>query len=435
MQIMALSKVVKGLCAATLLAPLSGAAFANGKDPLPRADPASVGLSAERLARIVPVFKAEIEKGRIPGVVVAVARRGKLAYFEAIGAIDPATKAPMTTETLFSLASMTKPMVSVGIMMLHEEGKLFLNDPVGMYLPQLKDMKVADVKTDANGKETVGTKTAKRQPTIQDLLRHTSGLTYGGRGNTPVHKLWPAGSGVAVTQFTGPELLDKIGSLPLLHEPGTAWDYSLSTDVLGLVIEAISGKPLSAFLAERIWQPLGMTDTSFAVPDDKKGRYARAFPNDPQSGKPQSVLHASGKPIKFDCGGACAVATAGDYIRFSQMLLNGGVLDGKRILGKKTVDYMTSNHLGPEIANNVALTDGSRQGYGFGLGFAVRLTPGIAGVSGTEGDYNWGGAYGTFFWNDPKEQLTVVFMSAGPGPIRTYYRKLINTLVLQALVE
>ena len=432
---MTLSSSLKGVCVAVLLAPLATGALANGKDPLPRVDPATVGLSVERLARIAPVFKAEVDKGRIPGVVVAIARRGKLAYFESVGAIDPATKAPMTTDALFSLASMTKPMVSVGIMMLHEEGKLFLNDPVGMYLPQLKDMKVADVTTDANGKVTIGTKTAKRQPTIQDLLRHTSGITYGGRGTTPVHKLWPAGSGVAVTQFTGPEFLEKIGSLPLLHEPGTVWDYSLSVDVLGLVIEAIEKKPLSAFLAERIWQPLGMTDTSFAVPDDKKARYARAFPNDPLSGKPQSILHASGKPIKFDCGGACAVGTAGDYIRFAQMLLNGGVLDGKRILGSKTVAYMTSNHLGPEIANNVALTDQSRQGYAFGLGFAVRLTPGIAGVSGTEGDYNWGGAYGTFFWNDPKEQLTAVFMSAGPGPIRTYYRKLVNTLVLQALVE
>jgi CubicO group peptidase (beta-lactamase class C family) len=213
------------------------------------------------------------------------------------------------------------------------------------------------------------------------------------------------------------------------------WDYSLSTDVLGLVIEAISGQSLSVFLSERIWQPLGMADTSFALADAKKARYARAFANDPLSGKPQTVLHAGTKPIKFDCGGACALGTAGDYIRFSQMLLNGGVLDGKRILGKKTVAYMTSNHLGPEIANNVALTDASREGYGFGLGFAVRLTPGVAGVSGSEGDYNWGGAYGTFFWNDPKEELTVVFMSQGPGPIRTYYRKFVNALVLQAIVE
>ncbi|MEO8652159.1 MAG: serine hydrolase domain-containing protein [Hyphomicrobiaceae bacterium] len=432
---MTLSKPMKGLCAAALMTPLATAAYANGKDPLPRADPASVGVSAERLARIAPAFKAEIEKGRIPGVVLAIARHGKLVYYEAMGTLDPATKAPMNTDALFSIASMTKPMVSVGIMMLAEEGKIFLNDPVGKYLPQLKDMKVADVTTDASGKETVGTKTAKRQPTIQDLLRHTSGVTYGGRGTTAVHKLWPRSSSAAAMQFTGAEFLDTIGKLPLLHEPGTVWDYSLSVDILGLVIESVSGKPLSAFLSERLWQPLGMTDTGFAVPDDKKGRYAHAFPNDPLSGKPQSILHASGKPLKFECGGGCGVSTASDYIRFSQMLLNGGVLDGKRILGKKTVAYMTSNHLGPEIANNVALTDQSRQGYGFGLGFAVRLTPGIAGVSGSEGDYNWGGAYGTFFWNDPKEDLTVVFMSQGPGPIRTYYRKFVNALVLQALVE
>ncbi len=432
---MTISMPMKGVCTAVLMAPLATAALANGDAPLPRVDPASVGLSAERLARIAPAFQAEIDKGRIPGVVVAIARRGKLAYFESLGVVDPATKAPMPKNAVFSLASMTKPMVSVAIMMLLEEGKLFLNDPVGMYLPQLKDMKVAEVKTEPDGKVTIGTRAAKRQPTIQDLLRHTSGLTYGARGNTPVHKLWPAGSGVAVLNYTGTELLDKIATLPLLHDPGTAWDYSLSTDVLGLVVEAITGGPLSAFLSERIWKPLGMEDTSFVVGETQKARYARAFPNDPTTGKPQSVLHAGTKPIKFECGGACAVGTAADYIRFSQMLLNGGVLDGKRILGKKTVEYMTSNHLGPEIANNVSLTDPSREGYGFGLGFAVRLTPGIAGVSGTEGDYNWGGAYGTFFWNDPKEQLTAVFMSAGPGPIRTYYRKFVNTLVLQALVD
>lgn len=432
---MSRSKSMTGLCAAVLMVPLAMEADANGKDPLPRVDPASVGLSPERLARIAPAFKSEIEKGRIPGVVLAVARRGKLAYFEAIGAIDPATKAPMTTDALFSIASMTKPMVSVGIMILAEEGKIFLNDPVGKYLPQLKDMKVALVRKDADGKESVESVPAKRQPSIQDLLRHTSGVTYGGRGTTAVHKLWPRGSAVAATQFTGSEFLETIGKLPLLHEPGTVWDYSLSVDILGMVIEAVSGQPLSAFLAERLWQPLGMVDTSFAVPDDKKVRYARAFPNDPLSGKPQSVLHAGAKPIKFECGGGCGVSTAGDYIRFSQMLLNGGVLDGKRILGKKTVAYMTSNHLGPGIENNVAKTDPSRDGYGFGLGFAVRLTPGIAGVSGSEGDYNWGGAYGTFFWNDPREELTVVFMSQGPGPIRTYYRKFVNALVLQAIVE
>lgn len=430
------SIAMKGLCAAALMMPLAAAAHANGKDPLPRVDPASVGLSPERLQRIGAALKSEIEKGRLPGAVVAIARRGKLAYFESFGALDPATKAPMPHDAIFSIASMTKPIVSVGIMMLHEEGKLALADPVGKYLPQMANMQVADVKTDASGAVTVGSKPAKRQPSVQDLLRHTSGITYGARGNTPVHKLWPGGSASAATTYTGAEFLEKIGTLPLLYDPGTVWDYSLSIDVLGLIIEAVSGQPLAAFLSERIFQPLGMVDTAFAVPDNKKVRYAGAFENDPVTGKPQSVLHArTGKPLKFDCGGGCLASTASDYIRFSQMLLNGGELEGKRLLGKHTVAYMTANHLGPEIKNNVAGLDASRLGYGFGLGFAVRSEDGISGISGSKGDYNWGGAYGTYFWNDPKEQLTVVYMAHTPGPIRTEYRRLMHALALQAIVE
>jgi CubicO group peptidase (beta-lactamase class C family) len=427
---------MKGLCAAALLMPLSIDAHANGKDPLPRVDPATVGISAERLARIGTALKSEIEKGRLPGAVVAVARRGKLVFYESFGALDPATKAPMPHDAIFSIASMTKPIVSVGIMMLHEEGKLSIADPIGKHLPQLANMQVADVKTDASRIVTVGSKPAKRQPTLQDLLRHTSGITYGARGNTPVHKLWPGGSASAATTYTSAEFLDKIGKLPLLHEPGTVWDYSLSIDVLGMIIEAVSGQPLAMFLSERVFTPLGMVDTSFAIPDSKKARYAGAFPNDPVSGKPQSVLHArDGKPLKFDCGGGCLASTASDYIRCSQMLLSGGVLEGKRLLGKHTVAYMTSNHLGPEIQNNVAGLDASRLGYGFGLGFAVRGQDGISGVVGSEGDYNWGGAYGTYFWNDPKEQLTVVYMAHTPGPIRTEYRRLMHALALQSIVE
>jgi CubicO group peptidase (beta-lactamase class C family) len=433
---MSLSMPMKGLCAAVVLAPLATAALANGKDPLPRVDPASVGLSAERLARIGTALKSEIEKGRLPGAVVAIARRGKLAYFESFGAFDPATKAPMPHDAIFSIASMTKPIVSVGIMMLHEEGKLSIADPVGKYIPQMASMQVADIKTDASGAVTVGTKPAKRQPTVQDLLRHTSGLTAGGRGSTAVHKLWPAGSASAAVRMTSAEFLDTIGKLPLLQEPGTHWDYSLSTDVLGLIIEAVSGQPLMTFLAERIFNPLGMDDTSFTIPDNKKTRHAGAFANDPTTGKPQSVLHArEGKPLKFDCGGGCLASTASDYIRFSQMLLNGGILDGKRLLGKHTVAYMTSNHLGPEIQSGPAALDASRLGYGFGLGFAVRGQDGISGVAGSQGDYNWGGAYGTYFWNDPKEQMTVVYMAHTPGPIRTEYRRLMHALALQAIVE
>lgn len=430
---------IKALKYAAVAMAVTAALFcgeALAKDPLPRAVPAAVGLSADRLDRIGVVFRDEIARKRIPGVVIAIARHGKLAYLEAFGERDPATKAPMTTDTLFSIASMTKPMVSVGIMMLYEEGRLFLSDPVGRHLPQLASMQVAgEVKKDADGKETVATRPAKRQPTIQDLMRHTSGLTYGGRGTTAAHKLWLRASTATARNFTGEEFLTHIATLPLLHDPGTVWDYSLSTDVLGLVVEKVSGKPLGVFLRERLWNPLNMTDTGFAIPEEKKARYARAFSNDPLSGKPQSVMHAADTPLKFDCGGACGVSTTGDYIRFTQMLLDGGALEGARVLGRKTVDYMTSDHLGPEIVNNIAATDVSRLGYGFGLGFAVRRHAGISGVSGSAGDYNWGGAFGTYFWNDPKERLTVVFMSQGPGPIRQYYRQLINTLVLQAIID
>lgn len=430
------SMSLKALCTAALMMPLATGVLANGKDPLPRADAQSVGLSPERLARIGAALKSEIEKGRLPGAVVAIARRGKLAYYESFGALDPATKAPMPIDAIFSIASMTKPIVSVGIMMLHEEGKLSIADPIGKYLPAMANMQVADVKTDAAGIVTVESKPAKRQPTVQDLLRHTSGITYGARGNTPVHKLWPPSSSGAATTYTGAEFIEKIGKLPLLYEPGTAWDYSLSIDVLGLIIEAVSGQPLATFLAERIFNPLAMVDTSFSIPENKRPRYAGLFANDPTTGKPQSVLHGrADKPLKFDCGGGCLASTAADYIRFSQMLLNGGVLEGKRLLGKHTVAYMTANHLGPEIKNNVAGLDASRLGYGFGLGFAVRGEDGISGIAGSQGDYNWGGAYGTYFWNDPKEQLTVVYMAHTPGPIRTEYRRLMHALALQAIVE
>ena len=394
--------------------------------------PEKVGLSSERLQRLSSALKAEVEKGRLPGAVLAVARKGQLAYFEAVGYRDAATEAAMPRDTIFSLASMTKPMVSVAIMMLHDEGKLFLSDPVVKFIPQLANMPVAVL--DAESGQATETMPAKRQPTIQDLLRHTSGFTYGARGTTEVHKKWPPGSAVASTLYTGPEFLDTLGKLPLLYQPGTIWDYSLSTDVLGLIVEAISGKSLGAFLEERLWKPLGMTDTSFAIPEAKKGRYALAFPNDPLTNKPQSVLHASGKPIKFECGGACAVSTTMDYLRFAQMLVNGGTLDGKRILSRKTIEMMTADQLSPEVrARTTSALLG--EGESFGLGFAVRTRTGLNAAAGTAGDYTWGGAYGTYFWVDPKEEMAVVFMSAAPGEIRLYYRRLIRNLVLQSIVD
>jgi CubicO group peptidase (beta-lactamase class C family) len=232
--------------------------------------------------------------------------------------------------------------------------------------------------------------------------------------------------------MTGPEFMDKIAKLPLLYQPATTWDYSLSTDALGMVIEKVTGKTLGEALQERVWSKVGMPDTTFAVPADKKGRIAQALPNDPLTGKPQNIRLLREAP-KFECGGGCAFATASDYIRFGQMLLNGGVLDGKRVLSPKTVEHMTSDHLGQHIRNNVAGTEPHREGYGFGLGVAVRTHRGIAATNGSIGDYTWNGANGTSFWADPKEQLVVVTMTVGPGEIRKYYREQMAALVYGAM--
>jgi CubicO group peptidase (beta-lactamase class C family) len=413
-----------------ILGLLSAMTPAFAADPLPRAAPETVGFSAERLNRIGAVLRADVEQGKLPGMVVAVARRGKLVYFEAIGFRDKAAGVPMTTDTIFSIASMTKPMTGVGALMLYEQSRLLLNDPVGKYLPPLGKMPVAAM-GDAGLSGQVATVPATRPMTIQDLMRHTSGLTYGGRGSTAVHKMYPASSSTAAG-MTGAELTAKLGSLPLLYQPGTVWDYGLSIDVLGLVIESLAEQTLGGFLQERLFKPLGMTDTGFVVPADKTARYAKALPNDPTTGAPQTMRDST-KPDKLECGGGCAVSTAGDYVRFAQMLLNKGRLDDVHILGRKTVELMTANHLGAEIKNEVAKTAAGLEGYGFGLTVAVRTQPGVAQISGSVGDFSWGGAYGTNFWVDPKEELVVVQMAHTPGEIRRHYRWLVNALVYQAM--
>ncbi len=418
--------------AVSALALLSCTMPAIAADPLLRAAPGDVGLSAQALARIGEVLRADVDKGRIPGAVVAIARRGKLAYFEAFGFRDKAAGVAMTTDTIFSIASMTKPMTSVGALMLFEEGRLVLGDPIGKYLPPLADRQVAVLPE--GGATEIKTVAATRQPTVQDLMRHTSGLVYGGRGTTAVHKLYPASSATSGSSMTGHEFIAKLGTLPLLHQPGMVWDYSLSVDVLGQVIESLNEQTLGQYLQEQLFKPLGMADTGFLIPAEKVSRYAKALPVDPDTGQPQTVLDST-KPLKFECGGGCASSTAGDYLRFAQMLLNKGALDGQRILGRKTVELMTSDHLAPEVQNNIAAVDASRVGYGFGLGVAVRKGPGVSPLEGSTGDYSWGGAYGTNFWVDPKEELVVVFMAHAPGPIRVHYRQALSALVGQAIAD
>jgi CubicO group peptidase (beta-lactamase class C family) len=408
-------------------------AVAGTADPLPRARPEDVGMSSAALARIGATLNADIEHGRIPGAVIAVARKGKLVYFEAFGWRDKAAGTKMTTDTIFNIASMTKPMTAVGALMLYEKGELLIDDPVAKYLPQFRDMRVA--RLDASGAAIIDTIPAQKPITIQDLMRHTSGLIYGGRGTTAVHKLYPAGSAAAAETLSGGDFLDKLGAAPLLWQPGTVWDYGFGLDVLGLLIERVREETLGSYLAAQLWQPLGMVDTGFVIPPEKAARYAKALPTDPDTGKPQTLAPAATQPTKFECGGGCAVSTVSDYLRFALMLMNHGALGDTRILGRKTVDYMLSDQLGSEIKNLIGNADPTRADYGFGLGLAVRRTPGIVRLMGSVGDFSWPGASGTNWWADPKEELAVVFMAHSPGPIRWHYRQEINALVYAAIAD
>jgi CubicO group peptidase (beta-lactamase class C family) len=409
----------------------TGAAFAE--DPLPRARPEEVGLSSERLARIGETLKADIETGRIPGAVIAIARHGRLVVFDAYGWRDKAAGIPMTTDTIFNIASMTKPMTTVGALMLYERGKMLIDEPLAKYFPKFSTMRVAA--RDAAGEPTAETVPANRPITIQDLMRHTSGLIYGGRGNTLVHKLYPAGSSDAAREYDGPAFTDKLATLPLLHQPATVWDYGFGLDVLGLTIETITKQSLGQYLQANLFAPLGMTDTGFSISADKAARYARPLPNDPDTGKPQARTPELTQPLKFECGGGCAASTASDYLRFAMMLLSGGRSGEARLLGPRTVAYMLSDQLGSNIKNLVGNADPTRADYGFGLGLAVRTTPGVVRMMGSVGQFSWPGASGTDWWVDPKEELAVVYMSAAPGPIRWHYRQKINALVYQAIIE
>jgi CubicO group peptidase (beta-lactamase class C family) len=402
----------------------------SGKNALPLPSSPGQGFSQEGLKRIDAFFADQIATNQMPGAVLAVSKNGKLSIFKSYGYLDKESQKPMTTDAIFNLASMTKVMATVGALTIYEEGKLPLNAPISDWLPQFKNMKVGQV--DADGKLT--TVPAKNPITIQDLMRHTNGLTYGGRGATPIHKFYPSGSAVAAINLSSEEFIDKLASAPLLYEPGTAWDYGFGLDVLGIIAEKVSGKSLGGVLEERVWSKVGMPSTSFQLAEKDRPRLAQPLPVDPVTGKPQKIDIFS-KQVKFDCGGSCAYSTAGDYMRFGQMLLNGGSIDGKRVLGPQTVAFMTANHLNKDIKNNVGATEPARVGYGFGLGVAVRVERGLSANNGNVGDYSWNGAYGTIFFVDPKEQMVVVMMGVAPGDIRKIHREKLNALIYGALAK
>jgi CubicO group peptidase (beta-lactamase class C family) len=389
---------------------------------LPQASPEQVGLSSERLDRIGAIMEAHVDGGRIAGAVGLVARRGQVAYFESWGLRDMGRGDSMETDAIFRIYSMTKPITSVAVMMLFEEGLFFLSDPVGRYLPELRGLDVALPPDSVSGERITG---QTRPITIRDLLRHTSGLSYGFFSNTYVDSLYRE-AGVLSRDSTLAQMVSTLAGLPLLYEPGTRWHYSVSTDVLARLVEVVSGMPLDQFFNERILDPLGMHDTEFYVDESRRDRLAHMYWHDRDGNLMAGDSTGYLRKPSFLSGGGGLTSTASDYARFAQMLLNGGELDGVRLLGTKTVELMTANHL--DDSQRIA-------SFGFGLGVSVRRELGDGGTQGSLGEYGWGGLAGTTFWVDPEEELIGVFM-VHINPNRDIdFRNQFKNLVYQAITN
>ncbi len=398
---------------------------------LPQAKPEEVGLSSQRLAMITEVLKADVASKKIPGAVLLIARHGKLAYLESVGKVDPATDKPMTVDGIFRVYSMSKPITTVAAMMLVEDGKLNLENPVAMYLPEFAKMMVGVEKPDAGGMPTLELVPARRPMSVYDLMRHTSGITYGFFGSGLVKKAYDEAR-LLQDDMSSAEFSQRVAKLPLSYQPGTTWDYGHSTDILGRVVEVISGKSLFQFEKERLLDPLGMSDTSFFVADPlKHARIAEPFADNRNIGRNAEFSNPR-IAQKFESGGGGLVSTASDYARFLQMLLNGGSLDGKRFLAPRTVQLMTSEHAG--ASSGIAPGMLANTGYGFGLGFAVRRSTGEAPVPADPGEYNWSGAGGTTMWVNPKADLLVVFMVQTTKQ-NLRYRSLLRNMIYAAVLQ
>lgn len=414
----------------TLLALHAFLVPAKAAELLPKADPASVGFSADRLARIGARLKADSEAGTIPGAVVLVAREGKIAYFEAFGVQDPQTKAKMSRDSIFRIYSMTKPIVTAAAMMQVEEGRYHISDAVAKFIPSFSKVQVGVEKPGVDGaKPTLELVAPRRAMNVQDLMRHSSGITYGFFGVGVVKGMY---AGVLDGDPDNAEFAERVAKLPLAYQPGAVWDYSHSTDILGRVIEVVDKKSLYNSLSDRLLKPLGMKDTAFYVTEAaKQGRVAEPFPDDRSLGGGVEFFDPR-KAGKFESGGGGLTGTAMDYARFLQMLLDGGTQNGKRYLSPKTLGYMTADHMGSAVTPGPYFLPGP--GYGFGLGFGVRLANGISADPGSAGDYYWGGAGGTYFWVDPKEKMFAVFMMQSPKQ-RLTYRALMRDMVYAAMVK
>jgi CubicO group peptidase (beta-lactamase class C family) len=406
-----------------VLALVGFAATARAEAPVPTAKPEEVGLSSAQLKKIEEVTAKNIDEGIIPGAVMLVARRGKVAWISVQGKREPNGDA-MTRESIFRIYSMTKPMVTTALMQMVEEGRLQVTDPVSKFLPSIGEMKVGTEETDLAGKTTLRLSDPIRPMTVQDLMRHTSGLVYGSRGTSLVYQAYVKAK-IGDRTASNEEFIARLSKLPLHFNPGDRWEYSVAVDVQGRLLEVLNGgKPLHQVLAERIFQPLGMTDTSFLVPADKLSRVAQPAPA--TSGKTTTVRFKVDDGAKYESGGGGLMSTITDYQHFTAALANGGTLNGKRIIGRKTLEFMTADHTGSR--------PGRPPGFGFGLGFEVRTAVGEASQPGSVGEYGWSGAAGTTFWVDPKEQLYAIYMiqanDADTRDLRMQFRSMVQAALL-----
>ncbi len=395
-----------------------------------------LGLSAPRLERIRQWTQAQVDQKRLAGLITVVSRRGQVALMHTAGKADLARDKPMRQDTIFRIYSMTKPLTSVAIMMLYEEGRFQLDDPITHFVPAFKNMRV--YVSGSRGK--YDSEPAQRDITFRDLLSHTSGLTYGFMESTPVDAMYrEIGVDFQTSKASLKEVVETAASLPLIAQPGSEWNYSIATDVLGYLVEVISGQPFGAFLQERVIGPLGMVDTSFHVPADKVDRFAANYSPDENGGLKQIEDPQKSRFLapRLCSGGGGLLSTAADYMRFCQMMLNKGELDGVRLLGRKTVELMTANHLRGDMADmgQPRFSESAYTGIGFGLGFSVMLDPAKAQILGTPGEYAWGGAASTAFWIDPAEQMYVILLTQLMPSSSYPIRRELRVLSYQAIVD
>lgn len=395
---------------------------------MPTDKPEDLGFCPDRTRALVRVLEAEVARKRLPGAVALVARRGRVLLHTAVGQQNPQEATPMAMDSIFRIYSMTKPVVSVAVMMLMEQGRLLLSDPVAKYLPEFANVQVV---AHVNGHAVL--QRPKAVPTVHDLLRHTAGLTYEILGNDPVQRQY-AQARLASRERNNREFAQALAALPLAFEPGTVWEYSRATDLLGSLLEVVAEQSLGTFLHDNIFEPLGMVDTGFVVPPEHHHRIAEPFSKDPEGGMAIKLIDIR-KPAALESAGGGLASTAADYARFLQCLQGGGAWGGVRLLASNTVRFMTADHLG-----NIGVHRAGRSGellapgHGFGLGFAVRLEEGIGSNPGSRGTYFWGGIAGTTFFVDPVKDFFAILMTQAPNQ-RDYYRPLFRNLVYAALLE